>query len=192
MLSKTRTTLFAAAALGLFMAGCDGSSVAGPAADPASAPEDAFAAQVAVVPPAEARDIHALLESWGGAWNAGDGIAYGDHYTADADFVNPLGNVATGSAAIGAAHVFLFNPVNGPFRGSTSSHVVRRLVALTGSLAIVDATVTLTGFAGTPPGLVHWAPGVVKTRHHMVVGRVDGNWRILAQQITAMQPGTPD
>jgi uncharacterized protein (TIGR02246 family) len=192
MLRKTRTTLFATAALGLLAAGCEGPSVAGPAAEPSLGPEGELAAQVAVVPPGAARDLHALLESLGDAWNAGDGVAYGNHYTADADFVNPLGNVVTGSAAIGATHVFLFNPVNGPFRGSTSSYVVRRLVALTGSLAIIDATVSLTGFAGTPPGLVHWEPGVVKTRHHMIVGRVNGKWMILAQQITAMQPGTPD
>jgi uncharacterized protein (TIGR02246 family) len=191
MLSPTRPTLLAAAALGLLLAACDG-SFAGPATESALAPADGISAQVALVPPGAAQGIHALLESWTAAWNAGDGVAYGNHYSADADFVNPLGSVLTGSAALGATHVFLFNPVNGPFRGSTSSYVVRRIVAPTGSLAIVDATVTLTGYAATPPGLVEWAPGIVKSRHKIVAGRVSGSWRILAQQITAMQPGTPD
>jgi uncharacterized protein (TIGR02246 family) len=192
MLSFARPTLFAPAALGFLLVACDGSFVAGPAGESPLAPADGFSAQLALVPPGAAQGIHALLESWTAAWNAGDGVAYGNHYSADADFVNPLGAVLTGSAAIGATHVFLFNPVNGPFRGSIASNVVRRMVALTGSLVIVDATVTLTGYAGTPPGLVEWSPGIVKTRHHMVVGRVNESWRILAQQITAMQPGTPD
>jgi uncharacterized protein (TIGR02246 family) len=192
MRSKTRTIVFSAVASGLLVAGCEGSSVAAPAAERALAPQEGFAAQVAVVPPDAARGIHALLESREAAWNEGDGIAYGNHYTADADFVNPLGGIVTGSAAIGATHVFLFNPVNGPFRGSTASYVVRRMVALTGSLAIVDANETLTGFAGTPPGLVQHSPGVVKTRMRLLVGRENGSWMILAQQITAMQPGMPD
>jgi uncharacterized protein (TIGR02246 family) len=192
MLSPTRPTLLATTALGLLLGACDGSFVAGPATESALVPADGISAQVAHVPPGAAQNIHALLESWSAAWNAGDGIAYGNHYSADADFVNPLGSVLTGSAAIGATHVFLFNPVNGPFRGSTLSYGIRRMVALTGNLAIVDATVTMTGYAGTPPGLVEWAPGIVKVRKRFVMGRVAGSWQILAQQITAMQPGTPD
>jgi hypothetical protein len=69
---------------------------------------------------------------------------------------------------------------------------VRRVVPITGTMAIVDATVTVTGFAGTPPGLVQWAPGVLKTRHHSIVARHLDGWEIIAQQITAMQPGIPD
>jgi uncharacterized protein (TIGR02246 family) len=196
MLHRIRPALAGTAALGLLLAACDGSSVAGPTPESALAPVDGISAQVAVVPPGAAVGIHALIESWNAAWNAGDGIAYGNHYSADADFVNPLGAVITGSTAIGTTHVFLFNPAIGPFRGTTSSSAVRRMVALTGSLVMVDLTTTLTGLPTTPPlpppGLVEYTPGVVKTRMKLVVGRVDGEWRILAQQITAMQPFVPE
>ncbi len=188
-----RTSLLLPAALGILLVACDASPVEGPASgDAAVAVPDGPAGRLAVVPPAMARNIEGLLESWSAAWNAGDGVAYGAHYAEDADFVNPLGAVLSGRAAITATHVFLFNPVNGPFRGSTTSYLVRRIVPLPGNLALVDTTVSLSGFAATPPGLVQWEPGVVKTRHHMVVGSRGGAWEILAQQITAMQPGTPD
>jgi uncharacterized protein (TIGR02246 family) len=181
------------AALGVLLAACDTSPVEGPTpVDAVVVAPDGPAGRLAVVPPAMARDIHDMLGSWSAAWNAGDGVAYGGHYAEDADFVNPLGAVVSGRAAITATHVFLFNPVNGPFRGSTASYLVRRITPLTGSLALVDTTVSLIGFAGTPPGLVQWEPGVVKTRHHMVVGFQGNRWEILSQQTTAMQPGTPD
>jgi uncharacterized protein (TIGR02246 family) len=198
MLSAARTArrtvlplVAAVASAGLLTSACDGSPTQGPSAANATlAPS--WSVAPAVVPPAMASSIAALLESWTAAWNAGDGMAYGAHYSMDADVVNPLGAVLHGRAAISATHVFLFNPANGPFRGSTSSYVVRRTVALTGTLAIVDLTVTLTGYAATPPGLVAWAPGVVKTRHHLIVARKGAGWEIIAQQMTAMQPGMPD
>jgi hypothetical protein len=149
MLCSIRSTLFATAALGLLVAGCDDSSVAGPTPESAIAPVDGISAQVAVVPPGAAMGVNALLESWTNAWNAADGIAYGNHYSADADVVNPLGAILTGSAHIGAVHVGLFSP-GGPFAGTTASAVVRRMVALTGSLFIVDLTTTVTGFATMP------------------------------------------
>jgi uncharacterized protein (TIGR02246 family) len=178
-------------ACGILLAACQPSPVEGPATGSAISPPDQVGAQLPVVPPAAARDIHALLQSWRASWNAGDGVAYGLHYSVDADFVNPLGAVLTGRTAIANTHVFLFNPNNGPFRGSTTDFVVRRMIALSGTLTLVDVTVTLTGYAGIPPGLVEWAPGAVVTRHHMVVQRKGDGWEIMAQQITAMQPGVP-
>ncbi len=192
MSGQPRTTLMAAAAALLLLSACDGRAVAGPTPESPLAPGDAVTAQVAVVPPAAAAGIHALLDSWTAAWNAGDGTAYGNHYSVDADVVNPLGAVLTGRDVIGATHVVLFDPAIGPFRGTTSSSVVRRMVAVTGGLVIVDLTTTVTGLPTDPPlpppTLVQWAPGVVKTRMKMVVGRVDGDWRFLAQQMTAIQP----
>jgi uncharacterized protein (TIGR02246 family) len=196
MQSHVRPLLLATAALGLLVAACDGSPVQNPTAEAVLAPGEEISAQVAAVPPPAAAGVLALIQSWTDAWNAADGIAYGNHYSADADFVNPLGAVLAGSAAIGATHVFLLNPASGPFRGTTTSSVVRRMVALTGSLVLVDLTTTVTGFATTPPlpppGLVQYETGVVKTRMKMVVGRVNGSWRILEQQITAIQPGIPE
>jgi uncharacterized protein (TIGR02246 family) len=187
------STLVAMATAALLVTACDGSGAHGSTpTDAALGPPASSAAQLAVAPPAMTRGIDELFTSWAAAWNAGDGMAFGDYYSTDADFVNPLGAVFSGRAAIRGIHVALFHPVTGPFRGSTVSFAVRRVVPITGTMAIVDATVTVTGFAGTPPGLVQWAPGVLKTRHHSIVARHLDGWEIIAQQITAMQPGIPD
>jgi uncharacterized protein (TIGR02246 family) len=137
-----------------------------------------------VVPPAAARGIQDLLHRWTASWESMDGIAYGANYAEDADFVNPLGGILSGRAQIGATHVFLFG---GPFKGSTKDYEIRRMVSLTGDLAIVDLNVTLTGYAFLPPGLVA-TDGVVRTRERLVVGRVGGEWLILAQQLTSIAP----
>lgn len=151
------------------------------------APESAVAS-LGIVPPGAEREIRALLDAWTDAWNAHDGIAFGALYAADADFVNPLGGILSGRQAIAATHVFLFS---GPFAGSSQTWAIRRMVALTGKLAIVDLNVALTGYAGLPPGLSATEPGVVRTRARLVVGKNNGRWEILAQQYTAIPPPAP-
>lgn len=152
----------------------------------ASSPESA--SFLTVAPPSMERGIEALIESAQAAWNAMDGIAYGAHFAEDAEVINPPGAIVSGRTVIANTHVFLFNPNDGPFRGSTSASVIRRIVPLTGTMAIVDATTNLTGYASTPNGLVEWAPGVVRTRNRMLVVRNGARWEIQAQQLTAVQP----
>lgn len=166
--------------------GCDGSPTD---SAPVVAAEvgQVVAAQVAVPPPAMQREIEALLATWENTWASMDASAYAANYALDADFVNPLGGILSGRQAIAAAHAFLFG---GPFAGSVQTGQIRRLVALTGTLAIVDLDVTLTGYAGPlPPGLAETAPGVVATRARMVVGKTGSRWEILAQQLTRIAPG---
>lgn len=52
-----------------------------------------------------------LVESW----NRGDGIAYGELFTEDADYIDVTGNHSQGRQAIAQLHEFLFK---GPLRGS--------------------------------------------------------------------------
>ncbi|MFD1677090.1 SgcJ/EcaC family oxidoreductase [Alicyclobacillus fodiniaquatilis] len=49
------------------------------------------------------------------AWNNGDGMAYANHFTDDADFVTVNGIYLKGRAEIAEAHQRLFN---GPLKGS--------------------------------------------------------------------------
>lgn len=172
--------------LALALSACDQTPTvhtgqAGPLVAPASAE-----AAMGVVPPGAEREIKAHLEAWSAAWASMDGNAYGSMYAEDADFVNPLGGILSGRAAIAATHVFLFNPVNGPFRGSVQTYEIRRLVSLRGNLALVDLNVALTGYAGLPPGLGETEPGVVRTRSRLVMGRNGARWEILAQQYTGI------
>jgi uncharacterized protein (TIGR02246 family) len=145
-------------------------------------------ASLRIVPPGAEREIRALLHGWEDAWTSMDGNAFGSFYAEDADFVNPLGAVVSGRAAISAVHVFLFN---GFFKGSRQSWEIRRLVPLRGDLVLVDLTVELTDYPGRPPGLVETAPGLVRTRARMLVGRNGSRWEIQAQQYTVVAPPPP-
>lgn len=181
----------AAASLVLFVSaigGCEASSVSGTPSDAGghtiSTQSPAFST-MPVVPPAAARGIHELLARWRASWESMDGMAYGANYAEDADFMNPLGGILSGRTQIAATHVFLFA---GPFKGSSQNYEVRRIVALSGDLAIVDLNLSLTGYAALPPGLVENAPGALLTRGRLVVGRVQGEWLILAMQLTSIAP----
>lgn len=130
--------------------------------------------------------IASLINAWDDAWNAGDATAYARNYTVNGELVNPLGGILDGREAIRSQHEFLFN---GPFAGSTSTSEVRRTVYLGPDARMVDVDVTLTGYAGLPPGLPEVEPGVVRTRIKLIVVRRDVGWKILAEQVTAVVPG---
>jgi uncharacterized protein (TIGR02246 family) len=132
--------------------------------------------------------ILALIDAQSAAWAAKDGIAYGATYTEDASVVNPVGGLLAGRTVIANQHVFLFNPVNGPFRQSTSSWTVRNITFLTGTIALVELDVTLTGFSALPPGLPAVEPGVVRTRVTWIAVHRAGTWLIMHQQMTPLPP----
>jgi uncharacterized protein (TIGR02246 family) len=167
------------------IAGCnDSPTVAAPRHDALAAP-DAVAARMGTVPPAMERGIQELLETWLASWASMDGHAYGANYAVDAEFINPLGGVLSGRQAIATQHVFLFN---GPFAGSVQAVQVQRIAPLTGTLAIVDMVVVLTGYVALPPGLGETASGEVASRGRLVVGKTGSRWEILAQQLTRIAP----
>jgi uncharacterized protein (TIGR02246 family) len=166
-------------------AGCDDSTVNAPQRNDALAVPDAVEARMGTVPPAMERGIHELLQTWAAAWASMDGHAFGANYAVDADFINPLGGILSGRQAIAAQHVFLFN---GPFAGSVQTGHVRRIVPLTGTLAIVDLDVLLTGVVAFPPGLDPTGPNEVATRARLVVAKNGSRWEILAQQYTRIAP----
>lgn len=151
----------------------------------ATADSDSPSVQMAVVTPPMEAGIVDLLDRWTDAWAAGDAVAFGAVYATNADFVNPLGAVLEGRAAIQATHTFLFGAL---FAGSQQTWELRRLVALGGNVALVDLNVELSGFQGTPPGLTVWPDNVVRTRSRMTVARNAGKWEIQSQQLTARVP----
>lgn len=83
--------------------------------------------------------IHALFTKLVDAWNSGDGTAYGDCFTEDADYVTFMGQHLKGRKQIAEVHQWLFN---GPLKGSTlvynaSSELKPRFLAA--DVAIVHA-----------------------------------------------------
>ena len=120
------------------------------------------------------------------AWAAKDAAAYASIYAEDVEVINPVGGNLSGREVFRQQHVFLFN---GPFAGSTQTIVVRRVQYLTGTIAIVDQNVALTGYAFLPPnGLRPTEPGVVRTNVRWVVMKRGGAWEIVAQQMTLIPP----
>jgi uncharacterized protein (TIGR02246 family) len=115
-----------------------------------------------------------------------DAQAFAAVYAQDADFVNPLGAVVPGRAAIQAAHTLLFGSL---FAGSRQTWEIRRLVPVTGHFVLVDLNVALADFQATPPGLLVSPDGIVRTRTRLTVARgSEGAWEIQSQQLTAYVP----
>lgn len=127
-----------------------------------------------------------LIDAQDAAWAAKDGVAYGATYTEDAEVINPVGGILAGRAMIASQHVFLFNPVTGPFRATTSTWTLRDLVFLSGHVALVKLDVVLTGLSAVPPGLPQSEPGVVRTRVTWVAVKQGAGWLILHQQMTPL------
>ena len=114
-------------------------------------------------------------------WNDRDGEAYGEAYWPDAELVDPTGTIWTGRAEISAMHVGLWQ---GPARDTRVTANVRRVEALTPTIAIVDLDVHVTGFSPPPPGAQCDAEGGVRTRLKHVIQKRDSEWKILASQNT--------
>ena len=115
------------------------------------------------------------------AWTAKNASAYAAAYAEDVQAVSPRGDLIAGRDAFRAQHVFLFG---GPFAGSTQTIAVRDIQFLTGTIAIVQQDVSLTGYAFLPAGLPS-SGGVVRTRVTWVVEKRGGSWEIVFQQMTS-------
>ena len=120
------------------------------------------------------------------AWAAKDAAAYASIYAEDARVISPVGTFLLGREGVRQGHVFLFN---GPFAGSTQTISITAVPFLTGTIAIVDQDVLLTGYAFLPPnGLRATSPGVVRTTVRWVVMKRGGTWEVVAQQMTPIPP----
>jgi hypothetical protein len=65
----------------------------------------------------------------------------------------------------------------------------RRVEFLTGTIAIVDQNVALTGYAFLP-GLRATEPGVVRTIVRWVIEKRNETWEIVPQQMTSVPPAS--
>jgi uncharacterized protein (TIGR02246 family) len=169
----------------LLTAACDG---APDALSPGSTAPGADAAFVDVPAAGQMSGIVQLIAEHEAAWAAKDATAYAATYTVDAEVINPVGGILAGREVIRAQHAFLFNPVNGPFRATTSTWSVRGVTFLTGTIALVKLDVLLTGISMLPPGLPAYEPGVVRTRVSWIAVRRGGSWEIMHQQMTPLPP----
>jgi hypothetical protein len=128
--------------------------------------------------------IQEIMNTFDRTWGS-DPVTYAAQY-ADADFIGPTGAHLTTPAQITGLYTFLFN---GVFAGTTRTSTIANLTFLTGTLAVLDIDARGTGFTSLPPGVVPWAPGIVRAREKNVLMKRGGEWRIILHQQTSVAPG---
>jgi uncharacterized protein (TIGR02246 family) len=133
---------------------------------------------VAGPPGGDMKGVLALVDEFEAAFVAHDAVAYGAAYAVDADFVNPIGVLISGRAALVALHALAFS---GPFAGVSFSAELHDVEFLTGTIALADVYTTLWDFAGTPPPFAVVSPdGKVRARTRWLAEKRNGEWEILA------------
>jgi uncharacterized protein (TIGR02246 family) len=93
-----------------------------------------------------ARSLAARLEE---AWNAGDGVAFGAPFTADADFVTVRGELHQGREAIARGHQGIFDSI---YAGSRVEYTVVDTRTVRGGVGIAHLGAVLKVPAGPLAG----------------------------------------
>ena len=124
------------------------------------------------------RDMFAQLVE---CWNRGDGLAFGELFTEDADYIDVTGNHSQGRQAIAQLHEFLFK---GPLKGSKleggSTGAKIRFLSPGVAIVIAGGTSRLEGQEQPPPERQSINTSVVVKR--------DGKWLITGFQNSRVQP----
>ena len=136
--------------------------------------------------PRDVAAITRIVTTFDQAWGS-DAVTYAGQY-AGADFVGPDGGVMTDPAAIAGLYGFLFSVV---FPGTVRESTIRRLTFLTGTLAVLDIDTQVTGYDSLPPGVLEWAPGIIRAREKNILQKRGGSWRIIQHQQVLVAPGVP-
>lgn len=164
--------------LPILVAACDETPAALPSDEEASVSTSAVAT-------GQTRHIEALVLAGEAAWAAKDPAAYAALFAENAEFISPLGTYLHGREAIRAQHVLLYN---GPFLGSTLDIQVGRVAFLTGTIAVVDLSHTLTDYRFLAPGLYETEPGIFRVLVRWVVEKRGKVWQVVAHQMTQVAP----
>ena len=111
------------------------------------------------------------------AWNAGNGKGYADHVGSDVSFTNLFGMVMYGRAAFEQRHSEILSTF---YKGTTKSHVIRRIRFITPDVAIVDIDNEVRGVRSMPNGIAVPKDGVVKTQLMEIFVKRNGRWLVEA------------
>lgn len=100
---------------------------------------------------------------------------------ADAELVDPSGQVFEGRSAIVRTHEDIWR---GIFRGTRQKAVIRRITVLAPTVIVVDLDLELAGVHGLPPG----APGSVnhplKSHLKQIMQKRGATWKVLLARNT--------
>lgn len=124
--------------------------------------------------------VQDVLSQLVACWNRGDGRAYGELFTEDADYIDVTGTRTQGGEAIGQTHQFLFD---GPLKGATlegdGTDVETHFLAPDVALCIGGGGSRLQGQTETPENR--------KSINTTVLVKRSGRWRIRAFQNNRVQ-----
>jgi len=129
--------------------------------------------------------IRAIVAEQAVAWNAGDGARYSARVAPEASFTNIFGMVMYGAPAFAARHAEILSTF---FKGTTKTHVVRRIRFVTPDVAIVDIDNEVRGIKTMPAGVALPPGGVLKTQLMEVYVRRNGQWWIEAYHNVDTKP----
>jgi uncharacterized protein (TIGR02246 family) len=143
------------------------------------------ASSLAAQSPEDERAIRVVLLALPDAWNARDASAWVENFTPDSGFVNILGLRFPDRASNQERHAALFATI---FRDSTLQAEVLHVRFPDPDTAVAEVLLRLVGYEALPPGIGETVPGVLETRLVDVLQKVDGHWRIVFSQNTAIVP----
>jgi uncharacterized protein (TIGR02246 family) len=112
------------------------------------------------------------------AWNEADGRAFGEPFTADADFVDIRGEHHRGREAIAAGHQAIFDSI---YKGSSTDYELTRARELSDDVILAHATGLLRALSGPLAG----EHSAVQT---LVLVRGGEGWKIAAFHNTLVAP----
>jgi len=122
-------------------------------------------------------DITNLIHSTADAWAAGDGHAYGAHFTADASYVTWVGTLYRGRDEIASSHQVLFAKF---LKDTKLADEIVEIRFYGADTAVVNTRGDV--YKGTRPTKLG------KAQTYTVVREADGQWRIAAFHNTKRRP----
>ena len=134
---------------------------------------------------AAGKAIQEIVAEQAAAWNAGDPAGYSRHIAPDVSFTNLFGMVIYGHDAFERRHAEILGSF---YKGTTKSHVIRRIRLVTADVAIVDIDNEVRGVKSMPGAIPVPADGVIKTQLMEVFVKRDGRWWVEAYHNVDLKP----
>jgi uncharacterized protein (TIGR02246 family) len=125
--------------------------------------------------------IRQVMAEFVAAWNRHDPTQMASYWAQDGDLINPFGRPAKGRLQV---EQLFAEEQGGAMKRSTHQMTVTSARILPGDVAIVDGDCNITGMAG-PDGKEMPA---FNPHLFMVLGKRDGNWKVLAARPYAFVP----
>lgn len=131
---------------------------------------------------------HEMMERQVAGWNQMDAELWAADFAEESEFINIIGMHFTNRAQNVERHAYLFDTI---FAGSTLAADILRVRQLTDDIALVHTRFSLRDHTANPPGIDNTTSEVLQTHIHFVLQRMDGAWRIVMAQNTALPPRRP-